>query len=134
MSRVNEKTEYYSVSDLGKIPDEDKFVKIPKAMLGKYTKFPGLSLGAVYLYSLLRDRQELADRYNDPESDGRRPIYFTVEEAMKVMNCGNKKAIRVFRELEERQLIERKRQGMNRPNKIYVRDILRKSYPQVVSK
>ena len=37
------------------------------------------------------------------------------------MNCGNKKAIQLLSDLEEKVgLIERKRQGLGKPNLIYI--------------
>lgn len=47
-------------------------------------------------------------------------IIFTVEEIMDALNCANQKATRLMVELEKQAgLIERKRQGLGRPNLIY---------------
>ena len=49
-------------------------------------------------------------------------IIFTVEEIMDALNCANQKATRLMVELEKQAgLIERKRQGLGRPNLIYVK-------------
>ena len=104
--------------------NKGKFYKIPKVFFDKSGFFQPLSSESKIIYGILRDRQELADRFNRPELDGRKPVYMTVQEAMKILNCGNKKAIKVLKELESAQLIERIRQGLNKPCKIYVRDVL----------
>ena len=50
-------------------------------------------------------------------------IIFTVDEIMDALNCANQKATRLMVELEKQAgLIERKRQGLGRPNLIYVKN------------
>ena len=50
---------------------------------------------------------------------------YTIEEIMADMNCGNKKAIQLLSDLEEKVgLIERKRQGLGKPNLIYVKNFI----------
>ncbi len=45
---------------------------------------------------------------------------------MESMNCGNKKAVQLLDELESKAgLIERKRQGLGKPNLIYVKSFYR---------
>ena len=54
---------------------------------------------------------------------GRVYIIFTVEEIMSALSCGNKKAVSLLAELEQKAgLIERKRQGLGKPNLIYVKN------------
>ena len=49
----------------------------------------------------------------------------TIEEIMNPMNLGNKKVNKMVKELEEHGLIYRRHQGLGRPNKIYVYDLLK---------
>ena len=50
-------------------------------------------------------------------------IIFTVDEIMDALNCANQKATRLMVELEKQAgLVERKRQGLGRPNLIYVKN------------
>ena len=52
-------------------------------------------------------------------------IICTIEEIMEDMNCGNKKAIQLLSDLEDKVgLIERKRQGLGKPNLIYVKNFI----------
>lgn len=54
---------------------------------------------------------------------GRVYIIFTVDEIRESLCCGNKKAISLLDELENKvHLIERKRQGLGKPNLIYVKN------------
>jgi hypothetical protein len=50
-------------------------------------------------------------------------IYATVENIMLFLNCSNRKAIAVKKELVKYKLIEDIRIGMNKPNKIYILNI-----------
>ena len=52
-------------------------------------------------------------------------IYFTLEDSLKLLNCGHGKAVRLFAELDAKNgvgLIERKKQGQGRPAKIFVKN------------
>jgi len=44
---------------------------------------------------------------------------------MNLMNLGNKKVNKMLKELEKHGLIYRRHQGLGRPNKIYVYDLLK---------
>ena len=52
-------------------------------------------------------------------------IIFIIEEIMNLMNLGNKKVNKMLKKLEEHGLIYRRHQGLGRPNKIYVYDLLK---------
>ena len=64
------------------------------------------------------------------DEDGRVYIIFTVEEIRESLSCGNKKAISLLDELENKvNLIERKRQGLGKPNLIYVKNFCSVDFP-----
>ena len=98
------------------------FIRIPKLLLtGK--KYRKLSCEAKVLYGFLLDRMSLSAENEWFDDEGRVFVYCTISEAAEeVIGCGEKKACSVFKELEEIELIERKRQGLNKPNLIYVLD------------
>ena len=52
---------------------------------------------------------------------GRIFIYFTIKEIMREIECCRQTAVNLLDELEKANLIERKKQGMDRPNRIYVK-------------
>ena len=82
---------------------------------------------AKVLYGILLDRKCLSDSNGDAWRDeyGITYIIFTIEEIMNLMNRGNKKVNKMLKELEEHGLIYRRHQGLGRPNKIYVYDLLK---------
>ncbi len=98
------------------------FIRIPKLLLtGK--KYRKLSCEAKVLYGFLLDRMSLSAENEWFDDEGRVFVYCTISEAAEeVIGCGEKKTCSVFKELEEIELIERKRQGLNKPNLIYVLD------------
>ena len=82
---------------------------------------------AKLLYMILLDRGCLSELNGDAWRDeyGVVFIFFTIEEIMKLMHLGNKKINKMLKELEQHGLIYRRHQGLGRPNKIYVYDLLK---------
>lgn len=103
-----------------------KFYRIPKRFF-KEDMFRDMTNAAKVLYGILLDRKCLSDSNGDAWRDeyGITYIIFTIEEIMNLMNLGNKKVNKMVKELEEHGLIYRRHQGLGRPNKIYVYDLLK---------
>lgn len=103
-----------------------KFYSIPKRFF-KEDMFRDMTNAAKVLYGILLDRKCLSDSNGDAWRDeyGITYIIFTIEEIMNLMNLGNKKVNKMLKELEEHGLIYRRHQGLGRPNKIYVYDLLK---------
>ena len=96
--------------------------RIPKALFTD-TQFKDLSTDAKVLYGILLDRMSLSLKNQWLDAQNKVYIIFTVEEIMDALNCANQKATRLMVELEKQAgLIERKRQGLGRPNLIYVKN------------
>ena len=94
-----------------------RFYRVPKAL------FDGnLSLEAATLYSLMLDRVGLSVKNGWMDSLGRVFIYFVQKDVQKFLRCGHNRATAFMRELERFGLIERKRQGLGKPAKIYVKN------------
>ncbi len=105
--------------------EESSFVRVPKILL-KHEAFQKISAEAKLLYCLLLDRTGISLRNGWKDKQDRVYIIFTVAEIQERMNCGNKKAIQLLDELETKiGLIERKRQGLGKPNLIYVKSFYR---------
>lgn len=102
-----------------------KFYRIPKRFF-KEEQFRDMTNAAKVLYGILLDRKCLSDSNGDAWRDeyGITYIIFTIEEIMNLMNLGNKKVNKMLIELEQHGLIYRRHQGLGKPNKIYVYDIL----------
>lgn len=99
--------------------DEFIFLQLPRSLKEKRGIKPELK----YLYTLMYDitKQSMENHWFDENGDVY--IYMGVETIMKEMECGNQKAIKMKKELEKLGLIEEVRQGLNKPNRIYVHKI-----------
>ena len=98
------------------------FYRVPKVLFSE-PEFKTLSTDARLLYGLLLDRMQLSVRNDWMDEEGRVYIFFTVGSIMEALACGNKKAGQLLAELDDRKgigLISRVRQGMGRPDRIYV--------------
>ena len=102
--------------------EQFSFYRIPKALFAE-PNFRELSTDAKVLYGILLDRMSLSLKNQWLDAQNKVYIIFTVEEIMDALNCANQKATRLMVELEKQAgLIERKRQGLGRPNLIYVKN------------
>lgn len=100
------------------------FIRIPWVFFTD-PKYAQLSSDAKILYSILLRRMELSSKNGWFDPDGKVYIIYTVEEIQELLGCGNKKAISLLNDLEKNaDLIERKRQGLGRPNLIYVKNFV----------
>lgn len=106
----------------GNEAEQYQFYMIPQ-LLFTDNKFKKLSSDAKILYSLLLDRSGLSFKNQDKFQDenGRTFIFFKQESAMEMLNCAKEKITKIFKELDDIGLIERKRQGLGKPTKIYVK-------------
>lgn len=102
--------------------EQFSFYRIPKALFTE-PNFRELSTDAKVLYGILLDRMSLSLKNQWLDAQNKVYIIFAVEEIMDALNCANQKATRLMVELEKQAgLIERKRQGLGRPNLIYVKN------------
>ena len=102
--------------------EQFSFYRIPKALFTE-PNFRELSTDAKVLYGILLDRMSLSLKNQWIDAQNKVYIIFTVDEIMDALNCANQKATRLMVELEKQAgLIERKRQGLGRPNLIYVKN------------
>ena len=95
------------------------FYRIPQ-MLFTEEKFRLMSCEAKVLYGLLLDRVGLSRRNGWADDEGRLYIYYTQDEACEKLNVRKNKIIKIYLELEQTGLIQRKKQGFGKPTKIYV--------------
>ena len=107
---------YYTAQE----SEQFTFYRIPKALFTDPT-FSHLSAEAKLLYGLMLDRMGLSRRSGWIDRQGRVYIYFTHTEIQESLQCGHNKAVRLLKELDQGLgLIRRKRQGLGRPDRIYV--------------
>ncbi len=100
---------------------KNRFIQLPNSLFeGALAE---LSSDGKLLYSLLLNRRSLSKKNNLKDARGRIIVYFTNQEVCKRLQCGHDKATKLFRELENFKLISRRKQGLGKPDMIYVKDI-----------
>lgn len=100
------------------------FYRIPKVLFTD-ERFWNISTDAKLLYGILLDRMNLSAKNGWMDEAGRVYIYFTIDEIKGSVGCAEKKAVKLLDELERKcGLIERKRQGLGKPNLIYVKNFV----------
>ena len=104
----------------GNESDEFIFYRIPKIIITSPI-FKNISCDAKLLYGLLLDRMSLSAKNEWFGEDNRVYIIFSIKEVMEYMNCSKGTAIRFMSELEESNLIERKKRGRGLADYIYVK-------------
>ena len=104
--------------------DQFSFIRIPTVLFSQ-EQFKSISPEAKVLYGILLKRMDLSAKNGWFDDQGRVYIICTLEEIMETLNCGNQKAVKLMDELEGKiGLIERKRQGLGKPNLIYVKNFI----------
>ena len=110
--------------------DRYSFYRVPKALI-KVDLFEKMSGDAKLLYAVLLDRMNLSLKNGWQDENGNAYIICTIDEIMDSIRCARQKAVKLLDELEhEYQLIERRRQGLGKPNLLYVKDL----YPPLMEK
>lgn len=112
--------------------EQYSFYRIPKVLLTD-RHFRSVSMDAKVLYGLMLDRMGLSLRNGWLDDGGRVYIYFTLEDALEMLDCGKDKAVRLFKELDRDGgigLIERRKQGQGKPARIYVKNFTVRADPQ----
>ena len=104
--------------------EQFSFYRIPKVLFTE-ERFKTISAEAKVLYGLLLDRMSLSAKNGWQDKENRVYIIFTIEDIMEAMGCADQKAGKLLHELESKcSLIERKRQGLGKPNLIYVKNFV----------
>ena len=99
------------------------FYRLPKALFTD-SRYKHLSDGAKILYGLMLDRMGLSAKNGWLDDNGRVYIFFTLDDIIEYMNCGQDKGVKLLAELDADKgigLIERVKQGQGKPARIYVK-------------
>ena len=104
--------------------EQFSFYRVPKVLFTK-EQFKQLSAEAKILYGIMLDKLNLSVKNKWVDEKGRVYIIYTIEQIMADMNCADQKATKLLDELEKKcGLIERKRQGLGKPNLIFVKNFI----------
>ena len=94
------------------------FYQFPQWLLDE--EYKNLSLRAKVMYMLIFDRRTLSIQNKWHDKNGDVFIYFTNQQFMELLNCNEKTVIKAKKELQDFGLIKEERQGVNKPNRLYI--------------
>ena len=106
--------------------EQFSFYRVPRILI-KDKKFKNLSSDAKLLYGLMLDRMSLSMKNGWLDADNRVYIYYTMESIMNDLSCAKATAVKVLAELDSKKgigLVEKKRQGLGKPDIIYVKNFV----------
>ncbi|SCW41876.1 Replication initiator protein A (RepA) N-terminus [Lachnospiraceae bacterium C10] len=99
------------------------FYRIPQVLF-KDEKFAKLSTDAKVLYGLFLNRVSLSKKNHWIDDEGRVYVYYTLVSIQEDLHCASQKALKLLKELESYGLIERVKQGLCKPDRIYVKNFI----------
>ena len=106
--------------------EQHSFYRVPR-LLVKDKRFRKLSSDAKLLYGLMIDRMSLSVKNGWFDDGNRAYIYYTVENIMEDLGCSKPTCSKIMAELDDKKgigLIERKKQGLGKPDMIYVKNFV----------
>lgn len=112
----------------GNESEQFSFFRIPKVLFTD-ERFKSISAEAKVLYGMLLDRMGLSRVNGWLDKENRVYIIFTIDEIQENINCSKQKAVNIMAELDDKKgigLIEKKRQGLGKPNIIFVKNFIYK--------
>ncbi|MFM0788392.1 replication initiator protein A [Streptococcus suis] len=112
------------------VQTSERFYRIPKVLV-ESVYYRQMSTESKFTYAILKDRFELSLKNNWIDENGDVYLIFTVEELQTILGFGNKKVIKLKKELAEYGLLEEVRQGLNKPNRLYLGNVI--SDPEILN-
>ena len=104
--------------------EQFSFYRVPRLLI-KDERFKELSSDAKLLYGLMLDRMALSMKNGWIDEENRAYIHYTLDNIMEDLGCAREKCSKVIAELDSKKgigLIEKKRQGLGKPDIIYVKN------------
>ena len=100
----------------------ESFIKFPRGLL-ELPEFSGMSVEAKLLFALILDRTGVSEmnsgRFTDKQ--GNLFVIYTLDEICGKLGCSKPTAVKALKELQEREMIEKKREGAGKASKIIVK-------------
>lgn len=107
---------FYKINEV----TQHKYYQVPKELYTNARYKTTTSNDAKMLYALLLDRMELSRTNNWVDSDGTIFLIFKREDLADMLGICTTTVWRAIKQLKEVGLIAEKRQGLNKPNLIYI--------------
>ena len=101
-----------------------KFYQVPKQFMDKSSKYFNMNLISKLLYGILLDRHSLSIKNNWLDKENRIYFIFIQAELCDLLGVKDPKTVRKYlKQLEEYNLLYRKKQGKNLPDLLYLLQI-----------
>ncbi|MBZ5997782.1 replication initiator protein A [Leuconostoc gasicomitatum] len=104
------------------VETNERFYKIPKALF-ENEFYAEMKLETKMAYAILRDRFLLSIKNNWIDKNGDVYLIYKNSDLQAILSVGEKKVISLKKELAIFGLLEEERQGLNKPNRLYVGNI-----------
>lgn len=99
---------------------ENSYYKIPQELFVNSLYKNKLNSDSKILYAFLLDRLSLSQKNHWIDAERNIYLIFTREEVLEKLNLSDKTVTKAFKQLNEVGLVQEKRQGLGKPNLIYV--------------
>ena len=99
---------------------ENNYYQIPQELFVNKLYKEKLNSDSKILYAFLLDRLSLSQKNHWVDSENKVYLIFTREEVQEKLCLSDKTVTKAFKQLTEVNLIQEKRQGLGKPNLIYV--------------
>lgn len=109
-------TKRYTLSDA----HSTQFYQLPEWLVALRVEAE-ISNEAILLYTYLRDRVQLSITNKWIDDNGEAYLYFKREQMEKLLGCKKDKVQKIIKELKSVNLLDEVRQGLNQPNRLYLR-------------
>ena len=109
---------------------ENKYYQIPQELFTNEKYKDKLNSDSKILYAFLLDRLTLSQKNHWIDEENRVYLIFTRDEVQYKLGLSEKTVIKAFKQLSETKLISEKRQGLGKPNIIYVGKIQHEEIPE----
>ncbi|TYC47988.1 replication initiator protein A [Weissella muntiaci] len=108
--------------NINQVLTSERFYQVPKALF-ELSYYKPMSLSSKMAYGILKDRFQLSLSNKWIDENGHVYFIFTIKNLQDILDMGKTKVIQVKKELAEYGLLVEVRQGMNKPNRLYIGSI-----------
>lgn len=108
--------DYYKINETL----SNKYYQIPQELFENSLYKDNLNSDSKILYAFLLDRLSLSQKHHWVDEEYRIYLIFTRKEVEEKLNLSDKTVTKAFKQLSNVGLVEEKRQGLGKPNLIYV--------------